>query len=120
MKLKDVPIGSRVKWKGWEATVFSHDHPDIPGNTMLVWKDGEKAFGAAWPTSSWSKEFPTLTKDYAKGYWVAFDNEAELLSAVSTQAVAHSSGMFCSRCRDFNEYAQPNRGAEFVCYSCRR
>lgn len=56
----------------------------------------------------------------AIGATIVFADPIIYHEEVLKRAPATSSGMFCAKCNDFNEYAQANQAdGKFICYKCR-
>lgn len=61
----------------------------------------------------------TITTSPLNWYGVVIPT-SEVVQIAPTEA-KKSEGASCRKCRDFNEYAEPNQeDGTFVCYSCRR
>lgn len=127
-----VIAGTATSWT-YAATVLLHD---IDNSTLLVWGRLERAPNNSVPAAHyqqvWNNNTMGINKtgvkidlsQYERCIWQASSAECILLPATgSSVAVAISrdgrDGMNCKSCHNFCSYVVPNRGTEFVCYSCR-
>ena len=139
MLLKDVPIGSRVKmytdkdgeYIRNEITTYTveawvlglHTNSDL---ILLGWKQGEQCPDCAWKHSGRTVQMQSgeMPSDFIAGYWMS---DTYMVVGIVGSAAAVSSvdpnhkGMFCRGCRNWYDYAVPNRpSGNLVCWSCRQ
>jgi hypothetical protein len=118
----------------YPADVIFHD---IDNSTLLAWRLGELApylsIQAARYQQAWNGSIGNINKSgvkidlsqYALCLWKGSSAECILLPTTGSSvavAVSHDGrdGINCKSCNSFCSYAVPNRGPEFVCYSCRQ
>lgn len=127
-------IGEKPTSWTYPATVVFHD---IDKSTLLAFHLGELApkmsVQAARYQQVWNNNTMGINKTgaqidlsrYEQCIWHASSTECILLPATgSSAAVAISrdgrDGMNCKSCHTFCSYVVPNRGTDFVCFSCRQ
>lgn len=118
----------------YPANVIFHD---TDNSTLLAWRLGKLApnmsVQAARYQQAWNGNIGSINKtgvrldlsQYELCLWKASSVECILLPATGSIITATISrdgrdGINCKSCNNFCSYAVPNRGPEFVCYSCRQ
>lgn len=130
MKIEDAPFGSRVQYKSvkvWNLGKTPNGH--LSGHCLVGFKIGEDDFHGqyGWPTSELISENEKPARKLLKnagcdrGWWIEKDEEILIIAAIN-HSPSPPSGMACRLCKDYAEYAIPNRpdGKHFICYSCLR
>lgn len=86
MKLRDVPIGSKIKYAGVEAWAVGCVHRTYPSQYLIGWKLGEDSGSMGWEKMSGLADGneAQLTKlDLRYGWWVDNETEVEVITSAS-------------------------------------
>jgi hypothetical protein len=120
-----VPVGSLVR--GIRNQTFTNGYIWAHSSgimTLVTWIDPADSHPCAWECDN-PHFLPNglEASPYTRGYWLHYTvpvvlQEKSMIGAGKVSKV--SSGMKCSRCLEYNLYAEPNQSdSTYKCFSCR-